>query len=83
MYNTGPGELFDANSQIMWLAPCLIHCTVCFILNKIYSKVAHKLTEYENHKTEVRPLICHMYPSVPLLPFLLIQVSGLFIIGGL
>jgi len=47
-----PGALFDPKSQIMWLCPCLVHSIFILILNTIYSTIAEKLTEWENHRTQ-------------------------------
>eukprot|EP01083_Nonionella_stella_P179315 636274_1 len=47
-----PGAKFDKDSNIMWLVPTLVHCIFVFLLNGLYSKVAFKLTEWENWKFE-------------------------------
>eukprot|EP01084_Bolivina_argentea_P069792 126927_1 len=47
-----PGAIFDSNSNIMFIIPTLIHCCFVFFLNIQYSKVAYKLTEWENWKFE-------------------------------
>ena len=47
------GELFDSNSIIMGKMPVIIHSIVIIILNQqIYSRIATKLTDWENHKTD-------------------------------
>eukprot|EP00899_Mesostigma_viride_P023139 jgi/Mesvir1/4009/Mv03702-RA.2 len=46
-----PGALFDPDG---WpsLVPVLAHVAVVKLLNKLYSRMAKRLTRYENHRTE-------------------------------
>ena len=45
------GGLFAADSPYyLWLVPTLAHSIIVSIINQVYSKVAEKCTDLENHR---------------------------------
>jgi hypothetical protein len=45
------GGLFAADSPYyLWLVPTLAHSIIVNIINQLYSKVAEKCTDLENHR---------------------------------
>ncbi|CAJ1942244.1 unnamed protein product [Cylindrotheca closterium] len=48
----GTGELFDAMSSWKSFLPVIIHALSIMTLNKIYRKIATKLTDWENHQSQ-------------------------------
>ena len=51
------GGLFAADSPYyLWLVPTLAHSIIVNVINQVYSKVAEKCTDLENHRQGFR---CH------------------------
>ena len=48
-----PGGIFDAESPVKSIIPIIIRAAVVFAMNSVYSVIAEKLTEFENHETIV------------------------------
>ena len=48
-----PGGIFDAESPVKSIIPMIIRAALVFAMNSVYSKIAEKLTEFENHETIV------------------------------
>ncbi len=45
------GAIFSGDSPYyLWLVPTLGHSTVVYIVNQVYSSVARKCTNLENHR---------------------------------
>lgn len=48
-----PGGIFDAESPVKSIIPIIIRAAVVFAMNSVYSRIAERLTEFENHQTIV------------------------------
>eukprot|EP00980_Cylindrotheca_fusiformis_P024292 scaffold11725_cov116-Cylindrotheca_fusiformis.AAC.1 len=44
------GEIFDSMTSWLFFVPVVIHAVSIFTLNKIYRRIARKLTDWENHE---------------------------------
>ena len=50
-FSPSQGGLFAADSPYyLWLVPTLAHSIIVNIINQVYSKVAEKCTDLENHR---------------------------------
>lgn len=61
------GAIFDPNSAnfVVGLIPTVMHVAIIQGLNKLYTRVAERLTDWENHKTEqVGELLVWVYAYV-------------------
>ena len=47
------GNVFDAASHWKCFLPVIIHVLVVMAMNKLYRRVAEKLTDWENHETKI------------------------------
>jgi len=79
-----PGRVFDPQGTISWMWPIVIYSWVIGHVNEIYSRIAYKLTYWENHKNDEafknaliikRFLFCAVDTHLPLFYVLLYQKS--------